>query len=77
MSIRNCPKKIETFIQKGADVKKDQTIDEWTQISFRLPKKFLTKIDYLKNKRPGITRNGWILEAIQDKFKFINCEEEK
>lgn len=63
---------IEKLISKGALVKEDVKVEEekkYTHINFRLPTQMLKKVDEALNDRVGISRNGWILEAIHEKLK--------
>lgn len=67
---------IEELIGKGALVKEDklsQSAEEkkWTHINLRVPTNMLEDIDTLLEDRVGITRTGWILEAIQEKLKGL------
>jgi hypothetical protein len=59
-------KKIRKIVNKGggSTVKED-----WTMISVRLPDILLRELDAATEKRFGLSRNAWILEAIQEKLK--------
>jgi hypothetical protein len=60
---------IEQFILKGAKVKADSTPKKKvTFINLRVPASMLEKIDEELAKTVGISRTGWILQAIQDKL---------
>jgi hypothetical protein len=63
-------KKIEEVIDKGAGVKEDEDSRlEFVTISLRIPKDMLKQLDnHVKNNRVGISRNGFILEAIDKKI---------
>lgn len=68
---------IEELIGKGALVKEDslaqsQEEKKWTHINLRIPKDMLKHIDSLLEERVGITRTGWILEALQEKMKRLD-----
>ncbi len=61
-------RKRREFIERGGTVSSDVK-SEWTNINFRLKTDMIKKIDdIIKTKRIGLTRTGWILEAIQEKF---------
>jgi metal-responsive CopG/Arc/MetJ family transcriptional regulator len=38
-------------------------------ISLRIPEDFINKIDNELEKRYGMKRTSWVMEAIQEKFK--------
>ncbi len=63
--------KIDDVISKGGKVAEDTKKDkeEWTMITVRLPKRMLKDMDIETGKRIGLSRNAWILEAIQEKKK--------
>lgn len=67
---------IDALISKGANViednKKESNQKKSTHINLRIPKDMLRKIDEVMKKRVGISRIGWILEAIQEKIERIN-----
>ncbi len=77
MVIRKPPEKksesdIEALIRKGAKVKSDSSEEvspEWSHIHLRIPTKMIEGIDIYVKDRPGMTRTGWILEALQEKIK--------
>lgn len=65
---------IDKLLSKGAPVKEDMAELEkeeskWTHINFRMPTQMLKKVDEALNDRVGISRNGWLLEAVQEKLK--------
>lgn len=70
------PKDIEKarqeFIKGGglvaSDVQKEKD-EEWTKISLRLKVEAIAKIDSLISKKMGVTRTGWIQQAIEDKLQ--------
>lgn len=60
--------KIDKFIEKGGEVKADKVTNEWVKICLRIQQKMLNDIAIEAEKRPGIKRTVWILEAIQEKL---------
>lgn len=63
---------IDKLISKGALVLEDIKLEEEkknTHLNFRLPTEMLKKVDEALKDRVGISRNGWILEAIDEKLK--------
>lgn len=61
---------VEELISKGAKVVADNhTKKESTFINLRIPVSMLNEIDEALSKTVGISRTGWILQAIQDKLK--------
>ena len=68
---------IDKLLSKGAPVKEDmveveQEESKWTHINFRVPTQMLKKVDEALKDRVGISRNGWLLEAIDEKLKRQN-----
>ncbi len=60
----------EEIINKGAPVLSDmEDKPKWTSISLRITSQMISEIDAILRDRIGISRNGWILEAIQEKLK--------
>lgn len=62
---------VDALIDKGAKVKEDR-IDEgkkWVFINVRIPIDMLDNVDDAVDNRVGISRTGWILEAIHEKLK--------
>lgn len=56
-------------ISNGGSIKDDEPrSDEWQKISLRITKKMLKEMQCFLDRRTGLTRNAWILEAIQQKF---------
>ncbi len=57
---------IEALIDNGAKVKEDTKKQEkqWEAINLRISSKMLKEVDEAVDNRVGITRTGWILEAI-------------
>lgn len=72
---------VDYLISKGAPVKEDeveykdldQVIDEKKRCSLnlRVPTQLVKQIDEVLKKRIGISRTGWILEAIQEKLMSL------
>lgn len=69
-------KDIENIVNKGAPVKEDinhietrDNVDKFKVITLRFPESFLKRIDNANKKRTGLSRNAWILEAIQEKLE--------
>jgi hypothetical protein len=52
----------------AADNKQPST-DEWTRIVLRIRGKAINQIDRLISNTMGVTRTGWILQAIEEKLK--------
>ncbi len=66
---------IDRLISKGALVKEDvkeKKTKKFSNINFRIPTDMLNQVDETLQDRVGISRNGWILEAIQEKLKRNN-----
>lgn len=66
---------IDKLISKGALVREDIKPEEEkknTHLNFRIPTEMLSKVDEALKERVGISRNGWILEAIQEKLKTLD-----
>lgn len=55
--------------QKSLKVEDSLKLDEWIKINLRIKKDAVTQIDKFVSSRMGVTRTGWILEAIQEKLK--------
>lgn len=79
MGLRKLPKKelpsIDDIIDRGGEVladKEDQK-KKWTNFTLRIPKDLLEQIDSVLDSRIGISKTGWILEAIQEKLHRIDC----
>ena len=64
---------IETLISRGASVTEDNRMEAerkaWTHLNLRISIEMLNNIDEAMKERVGISRTGWILEAIQEKIK--------
>lgn len=67
---KNLEKKRKAFIDKGGRVASESNDPEWMFINLRIPRNMVNKIEEIINtERIGMTRTGWILEAIQEKLK--------
>jgi hypothetical protein len=62
---------LDSLITKGAPVKADRIKDSklWQNINFRLSTEMLIAVDRAVSRSVGITRTGWILQAIDEKLK--------
>lgn len=77
MSVRkapNDPKDPKSIISRGGEVRSDRNEnaeEEATsvQINLRTPPILVDRIEKALKKRIGLSRNAWILEAIQEKIK--------
>lgn len=65
---------VDALIEKGAKVKEDHDAEskKWTYMNLRIAVDMLKDVDHAVNERVGITRTGWILEAIYEKIKKEN-----
>lgn len=64
---------VDALIDGGAKVKEDYKREskEWVMVNLRISNTMLNEVDEAVNERVGITRTGWILEAIHEKLKGI------
>ncbi len=62
-------KDIDALIDGGAKVKEDSKTKEWLMVNLRISSEMLEQVDEAVSNRVGITRTGWILEAIHQKLK--------
>lgn len=64
-------KEREEFIARGGHVIADIIPKEknWMLFSLRIKCSMLEHIERLLEDRPGMTKTGWILEAVQEKIK--------
>lgn len=62
-------KDVEALIEKGGKVKEDYKSREWFIVNLRISKDMLDEVDEAVADRVGITRTGWILEAIHEKLR--------
>ncbi len=63
---------IDALIEKGAEVKQDKKNKierKWSQVHLRIPTETINIVDDIVYDRAGITRTGWILEAIHEKLR--------
>lgn len=62
---------IEALIDGGAKVKEDfkREAKKWPIINLRISEGMLKAVDGSVDRRVGITRTGWILEAIHQKLE--------
>ncbi|MFI0477797.1 MAG: hypothetical protein ACH349_01540 [Candidatus Rhabdochlamydia sp.] len=61
---------VDALIERGAKVKEELKKEkEWTIINLRISTEMLKEVDQAVKDRVGITRTGWILEAIHEKLK--------
>jgi hypothetical protein len=61
---------VESLIGKGAGVKSDKhSLKDWVMVNLRISKDMLEEVDEAVSGRVGITRTGWILEAIHERLK--------
>lgn len=68
-NVDSLERKMLDIISHGGSVKEDGQIDKKRKnITVSIPITMLKEIEFFLNRRPGLTRNAWILEAIQDKF---------
>lgn len=69
MTIRKAD--LDSLISRGASVledKDDFDINERVHVNLGIPKKMLAQIDEAVKKTVGISRTGWILQAIQQQL---------
>jgi hypothetical protein len=64
-------RKIEQVIQKGGHVGADLGPDKksWMNFTLRIRKEMLTDIDVALEKTAGLSKTGFILQAVQEKLK--------
>jgi hypothetical protein len=68
-------RKLQKVIDKGSDVSFDKISNrEWINFSLRIRKDLLKGIDSAIEKRIGMTKTSWILEAIQEKLQGFKHE---
>jgi len=66
------PKALADFVTNGTLGKKEvknKSKDTWHLFSLRIRQDLLDEIDDVLEKRVGISKTAWILEAIQQKLK--------
>lgn len=63
-------KKHSDMISRGAKVLEDsEETHGWKTISLRIPNSLIEDVNKEVKKRYGLSRTGWILEAMQEKLK--------
>lgn len=62
---------IEKVIERGGHVGADLETDrkEWTNFTLRIKNDMLREIDEAMQDTVGISKTGWILQAIQEKLR--------
>lgn len=60
---------LDKVIAQGGHVSADQKKDGWISIQLRLSSEMIESIGATLKERVGLSRNAWILEAIQEKLK--------
>lgn len=75
MSVRKPPEKVnvEALINRGAKVKQDVKNKDknWTVINLRISVEMLDWLDEAVAHTVGVSRTGWILQAIHEKLNKI------
>lgn len=69
-------KRLEDVIDKGAGIKEEgvNNDEEYVTISLRMKKGMLKKLNECVKNKVGITRNGWILQAIDKQMTLERYE---
>lgn len=69
---------VDALIDAGAKVKEDYKTagKKWPIINLRISAEMLNGVDEAVDNRVGITRTGWILEAIHEKLKRTQTHSE-
>lgn len=60
---------IEEIIDKGGEVASDKQKSDWTNFNLRIKTEMLREIDEVLKKTVGISKTGWILQAVQEKLR--------
>lgn len=68
---------VESFIDKGADVKVSKVGKNFKNVLIRIPTSILAQLDCFIEKKPWLNRTQWIVEAIHDKIKSDFCDEQE
>lgn len=63
---------LDKVISQGGHVSADQKKGGWISIQLRLSNDMIESIGSSLKDRIGLSRNAWILEAIQEKLKREN-----
>jgi predicted HicB family RNase H-like nuclease len=64
--INNTSDQLKFITEGGTPPKKEKS---WSAVALRVPTEMLEVIATLREDRPGMNRNAWILEALQEKIK--------
>jgi hypothetical protein len=72
LKIEKSPSTLQDFISKGAPTTPAKNKKEFTNFTIRLPKFLSEGIDRSLHDRIGISKTGWIQEAIDEKIKREN-----
>jgi len=67
---------IETFIDKGADVKSGKG-KHFKNVLIRVPVDILNQLDDALSKKPWFTRTQWVVSAIHEKLNSDTHEEKE
>ena len=77
-ALKDIEKSRHDFIRQGGqvsgDLKKNPPKDEWDRIVIRIKKEAIKTIDEIVASTMGLTRTGWILQAIEEKLKGTKNE---
>jgi hypothetical protein len=71
-SVSRRPRDIEAVINRGgtSSASEERAPDKERIFNLRVPEMLVNQVDSLRKKRTGkISRNTWILEAIEDKIE--------
>ena len=71
-SVLRRPQDIDTVINRGGSsaASREENQERERIFNLRVPESLVEKVDTLRKRRTGkISRNTWILEAIEDKIK--------
>jgi predicted HicB family RNase H-like nuclease len=71
-SVSRRPQDIEEVINRGGSsaASQEETQEKERIFNLRVPESLVAKVDVLRKRRTGkISRNTWILEAIEDKVE--------
>lgn len=70
---------VDALIDKGAKVREDHAAEskKWTYMNLRITVEMINEVDGAVEERVGITRTGWILEAIHEKLKRLEVDNER
>lgn len=68
----NLEKERKRFIQSAGTLQKDSIQEkpvEWKVLQLRIKQEAVNQIDQIVSDTMGISRTGWILQAIEEKLK--------